>query len=46
MSILLLMGIFLVLLALEVPVAFAMIFSALVFIMTGPVFRTRSSSSA
>ncbi|MFQ6241655.1 MULTISPECIES: TRAP transporter large permease [Sinorhizobium] len=36
MSILLLMGIFLVLLALEVPVAFAMIFSALVFILTGP----------
>ena len=36
MSILVLMGLFLVLLALEVPVAFAMIFSAFVFILTGP----------
>lgn len=36
MSILVLMLLFLVLLALEVPVAFAMIFSALIFILTGP----------
>ncbi|MCA0423425.1 MAG: TRAP transporter large permease [Proteobacteria bacterium] len=36
MPVLLLMLVFLVLLALEVPVAFAMIFSAIIFILTGP----------